>query len=73
MCHMGENEDRELLREIISDQEPDKIDAAQHMRALAWRCDNCGYVTNSKIPIKIPARVFNAVAPSSRWSIASRS
>ena len=55
MCHMGENEDRELLREIIADQEPDKIDAAQHMRALAWRCDNCGYVTNSKVPIKIPA------------------
>ena len=54
MCHMGENEDRELLREIISDQEPDKIDAAQHMRALAWRCDKCGYVTNSKTPVLMP-------------------
>ncbi len=52
---MGNDEDRELLREIISDQESDKIDAAQHMLALAWRCDKCGYVTNSKVPIKIPA------------------
>jgi len=25
------------------------------MLALAWRCDKCGYVTNSKVPIKIPA------------------
>jgi hypothetical protein len=47
------NEEREWLRDIIPDQEPDKIDAAQHMLALAWR--NCGYVTNSKVPIKIPA------------------
>ena len=51
---MGEEEEREVLREIIPDQEPGKIDAAQHMRALAWRCDKCGYVTNSKLPIEIP-------------------
>jgi predicted Zn-ribbon and HTH transcriptional regulator len=54
-CRMGEDEKRELLRDILPDQEPDKIDAARHMLALAWRCDNCGYVTNSKVPIKIPA------------------
>jgi rubrerythrin len=52
---MGEEEERELLRGILPDQQPDKIDAAQRMLALAWRCDNCGYVTNSKVPIKIPA------------------
>ena len=52
---MGEDEKRELLRDILPDQQPDKIDAAQRMLALAWRCDNCGYVTNSKVPIKIPA------------------
>jgi rubrerythrin len=52
---MGEEEKRELLRDILPDQEPDKIDAAQRMLALAWRCDNCGHVTNSKVPIKIPA------------------
>jgi hypothetical protein len=55
VCHMGEEEERELLREIIPDQKPDKIDAAQRMLALAWRCDKCGYVTSSKVPIKIPA------------------
>jgi predicted Zn-ribbon and HTH transcriptional regulator len=49
------NEERELLRDIIPDQEPGKIDAAQRMLALAWRCDKCGYVTNSKVPLKIPA------------------
>jgi rubrerythrin len=55
MCCTGEDEKRELLRDILPDQEPDKIDAAQRMLALAWRCDNCGHVTNSKVPIKIPA------------------
>ena len=52
---MGEKEERELLREIIPDSEPETIDAAQRMLALAWRCHQCGYVTNSKEPIKIPA------------------
>jgi predicted Zn-ribbon and HTH transcriptional regulator len=51
MC-MGDYEDRELFRDILLDKEPDKIDAAL---ALAWRCDKCGYVANSKVPIKIPA------------------
>ena len=68
---MGNDEDRELLREIIPDQEPDKIDAAQRMLALAWRCDNCGYVTNTKTPIKIPAPC-SVVASPLKWSTASR-
>ena len=50
---MGKQEERELLREIIPDSKPKKIDAAQHM--LAWRCSQCGYVTNGKVPIKVPA------------------
>ena len=41
--------------EILRREEPDKIEAAQRMLALTWRCDNCGYITNSKVPIKIPA------------------
>jgi hypothetical protein len=44
---MGEEEERELLREIVPDQEPEKMDAAQRMLALAWRCD--------KAPVKIRA------------------
>ena len=52
---MGEEEKRELLREIIPDKDPDKIDVAQRMLALSWRCDSWGYVTNSKVPIKLPA------------------
>jgi hypothetical protein len=51
---MGEEEERELLREIVPDRDPEKIDVAQRMLALSWRCDSCGYVTNSKVPIKIP-------------------
>ena len=52
---MGEEEERELLRKIIPDREPELIDAAQRMVAHSWRCSQCGYVTNSKRPIKIPA------------------
>jgi rubrerythrin len=52
---MGEEEERELLRRILPEKEPGKIDAAQRMLALAWRCAMCGYVTKSKVPIKIPA------------------
>ena len=52
---MGEEEERELLREIIPDKDPEKIDVAQRMLALSWRCGSCGYVTNSKVPIKLPA------------------
>ena len=52
---MGDEEERELLGGILPDGDPDKIDAAQRMLARAWRCDRCGYVTNSKMPIKIPA------------------
>ena len=52
---MGEQEERELLREIIPDLEPESIDVAQRMVALAWRCSQCCYVTNSKVPIKVPA------------------
>ena len=52
---MGKKEERELLREVIPDSGAEKIDAAQRMVALAWRCSQCGYVTNSKVPIKIPA------------------
>ena len=51
---MGEKEERELLREIIPDSEPEKIDVAHRMLALAWCCSQCGYVTNSKVPIKVP-------------------
>ncbi len=48
---MGDKEEREQVRKI----EPEKIGVAQRMVALGWRCSQCGYVTNSKVPIKIPA------------------
>ena len=52
---MGEEEEREFLRKLIPGRDPEKLDAAQRMLARVWRCDTCGYVTTSKIPIKIPA------------------
>jgi hypothetical protein len=51
---MSEPVENELRRKIFPDSEPEKIDVAQRMVALAWRCSQCGYVTNSKVPIKIP-------------------
>jgi len=52
---MGEQEDQELLKQIIPGQHPEKIAAARRLMARAWRCDRCGYVTRSKVRIKVPA------------------
>jgi predicted Zn-ribbon and HTH transcriptional regulator len=52
---MGEKEDQELLKRIIPGESPEKIDAAQRLVARSWRCDRCGYVTRSKVRIKVPA------------------
>ena len=36
--------------------EPDEIvEASQAMRRRAWRCDACGDVVNSDVPIRVPA------------------
>jgi hypothetical protein len=52
---MGEQDERERLRKLIPDRDPKTSEAAQRMVARAWPCDRCGYVTNNKKPIKIPA------------------
>jgi rubrerythrin len=55
LIDMGEIEERELLRQIIAEKEPEKAEAARRMRARAWCCNRCGYVTRSKVQIRIPA------------------
>jgi predicted Zn-ribbon and HTH transcriptional regulator len=50
---MGEENDLKRLSQTIG-VDPAKTDAQERLLALAWRCNQCGYVSNSKTPVRMP-------------------
>jgi hypothetical protein len=50
---MGEETDLKR-RNQTGGIDPSKTDARGRVLALAWCCNQCGYVTNSKTPVLMP-------------------
>jgi hypothetical protein len=67
MCHMGDNEERQLLRDIIPDQEPGKIDAAQRMLASPGDATSAAMSPTARCRSKSRPLAFSAAAPCSGW------
>jgi len=50
---MSEENDLKRLSQMIG-VDLQKMDAQEKILALAWRCNQCGYVSNSKTAVRMP-------------------